>query len=279
MFPTVPSIGSRIAAACTALVIAQSTGFAAVKYDIRATALGGVQLPASFGKGGFPLTVGDTITFTVYAQVTGASGNLGSEGFQSGWYSLLSSTTAGGTLGTFLNGTVLPSFATGAFNGGTPSDTNGDGMNDRLGGQRTVSSNSVAPFDVTVRFGSTPNYNGTPITDGMEYALSTADFQILTLGDLLSVNVAPSIFLSGISAARFSSQWAEDTAGGVTPQNRLGGFQTLAPTAPNTGEVQVGAPVSISIVPEPTAFGMVLVGAMGLVAARRRGAATSRSSW
>ena len=52
MVPSLPSFCTRVAAALTALSIAQSTGFASLVYDIRATALDGVPLPASLGRGG-----------------------------------------------------------------------------------------------------------------------------------------------------------------------------------------------------------------------------------
>lgn len=262
---------AKLSLAIAALVGVNSSASASVMYDVRATAVNGVPLPAAFAKGGFPLAINDTVTFTVYADVTGAAGNGGAEGFQAGFFSLLSTTAAGGTSGAFVAGTVLPAFATGAFNGGTLTDTNSDGINDRIGGQRTIAAQSTAPFDITVRSGTTPKYDGTPIPDGMEFALSTADFHILVLGDLLSVNVAPSIFLSGIGASKFSATWAEDTTGGTASANRVGGFQTLAQSAANTGRIDIGAPVQFQSVPEPSAFGMVLLGAMGVVGARRLG--------
>ena len=130
----------------------------------------------------------------------------------------------------------------------------------------SVSTQARPPFDIFVRSGSTPNYSGTPIPDGQEFALMTADFVVTS--SVLDVpsyfpTIAPSIFTSGIGIARFSAVWAEDTLGGTAAANRVGGFNSLNATAPNTGTITVG-------VPEPTAFGLLL-GIVGLAGLRRPG--------
>src|SRR5436190_17127628 len=115
----------KLAVAVAALVSVGSTTYAGLTYDLRATAKNGSALDASQAKSVQGLVPGDTVTFTVYAQVTGIG--AGSEGYQTGFFSLLAP-TAGGVLGNWDTGTVLNAFATGAFNGGTPTDTNADGL-------------------------------------------------------------------------------------------------------------------------------------------------------
>ena len=153
-------INTKLAIGIAAVVAGSFSASAVLNYDLRATALNGVPLAPEFAKGGNGLLLfpNDVVTFTVYAQVTGTSGDNLSEGYQSGWFNLLAGTTAGSAQGSFLpfnpgvtRTAVLPAFATGAFNAGTPTDTNADGFNDRLGGQRTLSSNSIPSPDLAVR--------------------------------------------------------------------------------------------------------------------------------
>ena len=268
----------KLALGTAAIAASASSALATLNYDLRATALNGVALDASHAKGALdlPLLPGDVVTLTVYAQITGlTAGNF--EGMGTGFYTL-NAPTSGFNSGGFENAAIVPAFATGAFNKGTLVDTNADGVFDQLGGKRTASAQGAAPFDITVRAGSTPNYNGTPIgsgaTAGQEWALSTVDFRISALGGGLGGTIAlfPSIFTGGIGAARFSGTWAEDTAGGVVGSNRVSGFNgyTPAANAANTGTITFSS-LTFTLVPEPSAFGMVLLGAMGLVGFRRLG--------
>ena len=268
---------AKIAFGITAVVAAVSSASATLNYDLRVTALNGAAVPPESAKGcGLYFGLGNVLTFTVYAQVTGAPGNTGSEGFQSGYFSLISSIQSGATKGSFSRGTVLPAFAMGAYNGGTPIDTNADGFFDRLGRGSTSASQNIAFYSDIVAFKDvSPSYGGAPIPDGMEFALATADFHIFQVGSFLSVDVAPSIFASGIADRRFSAIWAEDTAGGETPANRKSGFASLDPNVPNTGLITVCGlprffPLNVDC-PEPSAFWMLLAGGMWLAGFRHFG--------
>ncbi len=255
----------KLAIGIAAIVASASSALATLNYDLRATALNGVPLPVAVAHGtGLVVSANDVISFTVYAQVTGTTTPSG-DGFQAGLYNLIASRNVGDNQGLFQNAAILPAFATGAFNAGTISP---DGS--RLGGPNTKSAQTVAPFDISVRAGSTPAYNGTPILNGQEFALSTVDYKITSAGSGFSITMFPSLFTSGIGASKFSSAWAEDTAGGTASGNRSSGFNgyTPAANAANTGTITA---TSFAIVPEPSAFGMVIVGAMGLVGMRRLG--------
>jgi hypothetical protein len=254
----------KLAIAGAALVSVGSTTNASLTYDLRATAKNGSPLDISQAKSVQGLVPGDTVTFTIYAQVTGAA--AGAEGFQTGFFSLLAP-TAGGVLGNWDTGIVLPAFATGAFNGGTPTDTNADGLMDRLGGQRTTTAQSTAPFDIIVRAGSLPTYTGTPILNGQEFTLATATFHV-TGGASSLFSIAASSIVGGIGDARFSSFWSEDAATTSDAANKKGGSSVAAN---NTGTLNTGPGVLLVSVPEPSAFGMVVLGAMGLVGFRRFG--------
>ena len=269
---------TKLTLGIAALVAACSSTFASLNYDVRVTALNGVLVPPGCAKeiGRFRLGLGDVLTFTVYAQVMGAAGNTGSEGFQKGYFSLVSSVQPGAILGHFSGGTVLPPFATSAFSGGTPMDTNVDGFFDRLGvGSTSASQNFGFHSDIVAFQGVSPSYSGVPIPDGMEFALVTADFRIMQVGGFLSVGLVPSIFTSGIGDGRFSAIWAEDAAGGAVPANRKGGFISLNPIAPNTGLITVSGlfPPLYSPLdcPEPSAFWMLLLGAMWVAGSRHFG--------
>lgn len=268
---------AKLSLGIAALVAAGSSTFASLNYDLRVTALNGAAVPPESAKGcGLAVVSYDVLTFTVYAQVTGAAGNTGLEGFQKGYFSLISSVQPGAILGEFSGGTVLPPFAMGAFRGGTPTDTNADGFSDRLGvGSTSASSNSAFHSDIVAFKDVSPSYSGIPIPDGMEFALVAADFRIVQIGVFLSVDVVPSIFTGGIADGRFSAIWAEDTAGGTTPANRKGGFASLNPTGSNTGLITVSGlpsffPLDVDC-PEPSAIWMLLLGAMWVAGSRHFG--------
>ena len=271
-----PRSPASLALGVAAVVTVVSSAMATLNYDLRATGLNGVPLPAHCAQGGFPLAVGDTVTLTVYAQITGTAGDSALEGVQFCYFSLISSTTPGQMQGFFTTGTVLPAFATGLFNGGTPTDTNADGINDRLGGQRNTSAQAAAPFDISVRAGSLPNYAGTPILNGQEFALMTADWHVINVGNGRGgVNVAPSIFTSGLGSARFSAAWAENAATTSTTANRNSGFNGLNPPAngANTGTITIGfgfgSALDVFDCPEPSPLGMLLLGAIWITGSRR----------
>ena len=266
LFPTL--------AAAAAFVTFQTPSLATLTYDLRVTALNGVPVNPLFAKSLSDLNLNDNVTLTIYAQVTGTVGDPLFEGIQSAFFSLVSD-PASSTKGNFAPATVDPAFPSGGSKQGTPRDTNLDGLFDRLGVGTTASAqNTAVSSDIVAIKDVSPNYVGTPILNGQEFALATTVFTIKGAGGApLSISVVPSIFTTGIGAARFSQIWAENAATLSTAQNRQSGFNNLNNTAPNTGTASVpaGSGVTLTSVPEPSAFGMVLLGAMSVVGFRRLG--------
>ena len=259
-----------LAAAAATLLVSETSSLATLTYDLRVTALNGVSVPPALAKN-ITVNLNDDVTFTIYAQVTGTAGDPLLEGVQSAFFSLVSDPTSA-TKGNFAPATINPAFPSGGSKAGTPKDTNLDGFFDRLGVGTTASAqNTAASSDIAAIKDVSPNYAGTPILDGQEFALATTVFHVAQMGSNLSVTVVPSIFTSGIGAARFSQIWGENAANNTSAQNRQTGFNNLTNTAPNTGSASPGTGVTLIAVPEPAAFGMVILGAMGLVGFRRLG--------
>lgn len=254
--------------AVAALFVSQVSSLAALTFDLRITARSsGLPVEPKFLTN--PL-LNEQISITIYAQLTGAA--AGFEGIAQTYLSLVSGVTPGSILGDFSTATVNPAFGAAATRGGTPRDTNTDGFMDRLGvGTTAASQNTAASSDIVALTAGLLNYAGTPIADGQEFTIATAVFTVKQLGSGLTVSVIPSIFTSGVGAARFTQIWAEDAATNTSAANRQTGFQNLGNAAPNTGVASFPSSNMIGV-PEPSAFGMVLLGSMGLLGFKRMGA-------
>ena len=256
--------------AVAALLVSQVSSLAALTFDLRITARSsGLPVDPKF------LTnaqLNEQISITIYADLTGATANAGFEGIAQTYLSLVSGVTTGSILGDFSTATVNPAFGAAATRGGTPRDTNTDGFMDRLGvGTTTAAQNTAASSDIVALTAGLLNYAGTPIADGQRFTIATAVFTVKQLGSGLTVSVIPSIFTSGVGAARFTQIWAEDAATTTSASNRQTGFQNLGNVAPNTGVASFPSSNMIGV-PEPSAFGMVLLGSMGLLGFKRMGA-------
>jgi len=230
------------------------------------------------------ITGAGTVTFDLWAVVTGANGTA-DETLLSGIGMLISNATnppnaATGALdagvagnnailstGTTLKGNfavlaakanlVTPWATAAVTNGGTTRDVNGDGALDIAG---SSSSNTGSGYFV-INAGSSqttgPGGDFLALANGRSWRVAQYVFTIAsaTPGNSTGVNFAVPLFSSSLTNNSRAS-FQEDVNVG-----RNGAATNLA----------VAAPVILTAVPEPSAFGMVLIGALGLVGFRRMG--------
>jgi hypothetical protein len=266
--PGKSSIILTVAAAVAAGAL-NNQASAALTYDLRAISATGNAVVAD-QKTVNNARVGDVITFSLYAAVTGADGTVNTDGYFNSYFSIL---TSGGTNivgnlgGTFAGNTATsgvtldPVFNSTALAGAFGTDVNSDGKGTDVGSISTTASSAyIKPRS------SAMNTNGSPITTGFglsgtgqEFLLGTIKLTIVSVADTgvvspLTVNfVKPT--QNNIGGITNAATWQEDGVG-----------KTAA-----TGTVLSNIAVNISAVPEPSAFGMVMLGAIGLVGFRRFG--------
>lgn len=266
------SKSSAIAALSVALLgFAATEASALLSYDLRASAVtGSVVLngPKSFGS----VSAGDSVTFDIYAIVTGGDTILNNDGYQFSFFNIVTDATAGVTgVLTGLDGTALaptgmtlnPLFNVGAVARGTPSLTVSGSVADGIGDIGGSATNSAGGW-IKPRTTALDTAAGTPITDpaitggnypasgGLEYFMGQV--KLLITGAVPNNRVGVKFVLPaaplGISAI---GSWREDTV------------------VRSTAAFQNSSPAAINPVPEPSAFGMVILGAMGICGMRRIG--------
>jgi hypothetical protein len=216
---------------------------AGLNYDLRVNG----------GKVVFVTNVGQTITLDLYAQVTGATGNGAAEGYQEGFGSVLSS--AGGNITGSLSSSFVAPFNAPGAQAGLQQTLDADSDLD-LGSNATAHSTDF----FFARAASMQTTGGTAITDGTEFKIASFTFTVQTVGSFgdltpISINFQVPNFSNGLD---IEALWQQD--GQVMDSNGLNGG--VQPT--------VGAAVMVGV-PEPSALGLLLVGAAGAFARRRRG--------
>ena len=155
-------------------------------------------------------------------------------------------------------GLIAPWDSSGTSAGGIARDLNGDGFTDIGGTTSNSAGNGFIAANASVvqnsASGLTPVTNFNLLANGVEFRLARYTFTITGgLSGSTGVNVAVPLFSAAINASRAS--WTRD---GTVGQNGV------------AANLAVGSPVLISV-PEPSAFGMVLVGIVGLLGFRRLG--------
>jgi hypothetical protein len=263
--PLASVIGSTsLAVVAYLLPVSDASAIAGLTYDLRATLVNNSALSGGNTSKSLQLNNGDVVTVQVWATVLGAPGVATEEGFANG-YGKIVATHAGGVTGNLSDSSMTAGFSVGAFQLGAVQDLNGDGFTD-IGSNALQSTSNVNPLlsgtslffarasgtaTVLVPLGTTVN----AVTDGAEFLLSTFKYTVAgaVVGSPTLINFFAPTFTSG-SQREFLAR-----ADGA---------------AKNDTNFPYGSGANISIVaavPEPSAFGMVLVGALGLVGFRRLG--------
>lgn len=231
--------------------IASQMVSAAVIFDLRATGKNALPLSGGDTAKAISALAGDQIELTLFVQVTGVA--AGAEGYQSALGKTIATHTGGGggnqsapvLLGNFTGGSV-----------GTVQDLNADGFADIGSPLATTSSTAGNMFPRFTTNGAF-DLTGTPITDGKEFALFKLTYTVVNPGGAASIQFTQQL------TTVINSSTAQVDGNSVLSKN-LG-----LPAGANASSL--AAPVVITAVPEPSAFGMVLIGALGLVGFRRLG--------
>jgi len=285
MTHTLITLKFALAAAVAAVLASQSSyAVGTMTYDLRASAAtGGIVNNTK----SVSADVGTVITLDLWARVTGTDG-IANETLRSGYGMLLANSVTNlpvlpsnvaidsgisgnnaiyGT-GTTLKGNfaisgvakgnmVAPYNAGATVNNGVVRDLNNDGSLD-IGGTSSAASTGFVLFDATLANGAGtegPDFHQLSV-DSREWRVASYQFTITSApnGSGTGVNWAVPSQSSLAAAARWS--FGSDAA------TRTG--------SANAG-LSIAAPVVILAVPEPSAFGMVALGALGLVGFRRLG--------
>lgn len=222
---------TRIAAAVAAIALTSAAANASLTLDLQ-TLTGGKVVNA---------TPGQVVTLKVVATVT--AGGAAADGYQSSYFSLLST---GSLLGNFSNVQ-----AGSAFTGSAHQDSNA-GAN----GGTTINPVDL-DGDTDLDFGSNVNTSGAgfvftranSMQPGNVFEIATVDWTVGAIGTNANLNVR-------VRTGATGSGWSEDGVG------RNG----------STGTLLVGSPVAVSsgAVPEPATLGLLAPLAGALLARRNR---------
>jgi hypothetical protein len=246
-----------------AMTAQDSSAAVTLTFDLRATAAGG---GASLGgaKVVNAADVGSTVTLELWAIIANTNNNQTNDGILAVAGSFLSIGTAAGTTGTWSapgGVTELNSLlqGTGSQNGSLSitSDTNFGGADLGVtGGAQDSALPSPNRYMVANTNSLTTLFGTNNATSAnLEFLIATKTFTIATaVGSPIQLN------FSGRSTSAISKpiKWTSD---GVS----------LSRSGNSAADIAYTPNVVINVVPEPSAFGMLLVGALGLVGFRRLG--------
>lgn len=273
------ALWAKLGIAIAAAAVTTQQASALLTYDLRAQASNPGFVTSKLVNAGD----GAVVTFDMYAVVTGADNNPNNDGLQFCLFSIISESNTGysGSI-TGSDGTIaVPTGANPAANflgpnvRGTSQDigpgaitvATPDGIKDigslGAGGATNIKlrNNGYLAAFAGEAFTLGTTFSGATSTGiagfGREFLLGTIQLKVGTAGSQTVINFKKPT--SG-TAANIGNWWADND--GVLSATGL--QSTLANIAIHTG-------VTVQNVPEPSAFGMVLVGALGLVGFRRLG--------
>jgi len=244
--------------------------------------------------------VGQTITVNLFAVMKGTDGNPANDG---GFQFTGSFAATGALVGNFRGDTVggpasqtnnSAGFKAGGLSqSGYLFDRNGDGFFDSIGRDVTfktgVPDSGQDPADAyfhafATNAGNNPTMTmGTALTAGgnTELLIGTTTLAILGGSGSTSLQFIPHLRSDGNLVGKRLEQFRVDgvdynldgkgdgvtniAANGTDP-NYTGG----AGSTPITGAFDLGSPVTVSVAPEPATAGLMVIGAAGLLARRRR---------
>ncbi len=230
--------------------IAAQQASATLTLDLRAISVNGIP---TLNPKSVTVAPNDLVTFQLFAVVTGPTEAAGLEGFQIAVGSILSNTSLTGGKGNVETRQFDGVFGAAGATLGTIVDLDADGDLD-IGDNATA---AAVAANVSLRSAAMTTGNATGL-GASEFDLYQFTFRVTSPGadNQISVNWRKTDF-TGLTTEYI---WQEN---GVLTNSRGVNGGTVA-------LVGVGLPVLVAV-PEPSAFGMVLLGAMGLVGFRRMG--------
>lgn len=230
---------------------------AAFVWDLRATSKNGIAVTAAESKA-VNVQVGDVLQFDMFAMVTGLNTNLPTpdEGFQSGLGKVIA--TGNGVAGNMSAPVLSSNFTAGSV--GTVQDLNSDGFAD-IGSTAATTSSTVGNMFPRFTTNGAFDLTGTPINAGLGKEFNLFHFTYTVVN--AAAGTASIQFTQQLTTVINSATFQVD---GVTVTSKNIGLPV------GTNATTNGAPVILSVVvPEPSAFGMLALGALGLVGFRRIG--------
>jgi hypothetical protein len=243
---------TRLMQACAGVALAigvANTADAGLTIDLR--------LPTGDAKNA-TVTAGQKVPIDIYAIVTGATGNAGIEGFQSAQGALIGTGTLPGTItpaGDLDEATfaiTLPALApyngNGAQAGVSKSLTGADPVMDL--GDTTNRGADLGDL-VVFRANGMQVTSGAIIPDGREFKIGRIEY----------------VVGQGSGEALLNFAYRRGPSGEASDAAAL--FRQDGATGNGSGAIAVGAPVLL-VVPEPGVIGTLALGAIGLLARRRK---------
>ena len=235
-------------------------------YDLRASSITGLG-QISDRKTVTGVVIGDIITFDLVAVIQGNDNIDTNDGFQFAYFGIYTSNAVnavGGALGSSFTGNAATSGFVGAAAFAGPNqgglfntDVNADGAPDIGPALTSTTAASYAKTRAAAMI-----YSGDPISFGFgigagvgrEYKFGTIQFKVTALNNLVNSTV---INIGGPAGL------------GVTPKTAWQ-FDNASGSLSTQGIVNAtGVSINAITIPEPSAFGMLAIGALGLVGFRR----------
>ena len=267
------------------IVFAVSTASANIVFDLRATSVDAALGSLFEAKGVYiiPGNPGGNITLELWAQITNPNAVPGNP---IGLFTVLGSVVSY-TTGPGVTGAVGPGIFEAPFSIGTTAGAAAEvsqaygGVPDNIMDRGSLSTTAVTNY---VKSRSDPaDASGTqigaqyfvtnqtprgaqinPITNGFEFLMGRFTLSISAFGPTSSatVNWAIPPFSSVVNRGQIANWVDGSVAAGPAAVSKNGNL---------TSELGLGSPILIGLIPEPSAFSMLILGAMGLVGFRRRG--------
>ncbi len=229
-----------------------SAGFV---WDLRATQKNGAALNGPDTGKAISVQVGDVITLDMYAMITGTTAAL--EGFQSGLGKTISTNV--GVTGDQGGATMDPLYVNPTAALPTRQDLNGDGFMDY--GVAAASTSSTTG-DWFPRTSLSPGFQtgGVAITNGQEFHLFSFTYTVISAAQAGTASIQ---FTQQTTTIINSAAFSVDASTVITSKS-------LGTSTPAGNGPILGAPVVLTgAVPEPSAFAMLALGALGIVGFRR----------
>ena len=251
--------GAGVVAANGSKTVVVNTGASTVLLDLWVVVTGTDALATNEGllsiSGGMILSGGPAFNVGGIALDAAVTGNTAIQGVSTTLRGNLSN--PGVTTTGLQQGLVAPWGTSSTSNGGVSRDLNGDGFTD-IGG--TTSSSTGGGF-IAGNAGSSQNSTSglTPVTNfnllanGVEFRIAQYNFAITNA-------------LAGTSTG---VNYGVGTFGAIPNQARASWTRDGTVTNGVSANLAVAGVVNISVVPEPSAFGMLALGALGIVGFRR----------
>ena len=250
-------MGLAVAAALSLAGLTSSSNAATITYDLRALSTDGGVL--NDVKSVNVDSAGDTVTLGLYALVANADGNRANDGYLLTHTSVISAESASGPMGNLSSATFNSALIDSSTStNGVP--TNLDANPDLEVGSNTPGS---ATGYITASAGTGTKFGSGTGTGPTEFFIGTVTYTYNSVVDVPSSTLLNYNLRVKTDGTTVSRQTVKYTTDGVA--KLIAGDNSNNPS----GDIAIANPVSINVVPEPTALGLLGVGALAALRRRR----------